>query len=245
MASFVLIHGAGSDSWYWHLVEPELRARGHDVVAPDLPCDDDSAGLDEYADVVVDAIGHRSDLVLVAQSMGGFTAPLICDRVPVNLMVLVAAMVPRPGESGGEWWSNTGWEQARRDQARRDGRDPEGEFDVVVEFFHDVPANVVTEALARGERKQSGTPFERPWPLKAWPNAPTRFIMCRDDRFFPAEFMRRVVRERLGITPDEMDGGHLPALARPKELAERLEAYRAEVEPQRPASTAKAAGGGR
>jgi hypothetical protein len=104
---------------------------------------------------------------------------------------------------------------------------------------------VVTEALARGERKQSGTPFERPWPLKAWPNAPTRFIMCRDDRFFPAEFMRRVVRERLGIKPDEMDGGHLPALARPKELAERLEAYRAEVEPQRPASTAKAAGGGR
>ena len=38
--------------------------------------------------------------------------------------------------------------------------------------------------------------------------------------------MRRVVRERLGITPDEMDGGHLPALSRPKELAERLEAYR-------------------
>jgi hypothetical protein len=36
------------------------------------------------------------------------------------------------------------------------------------------------------------------------------------------------VRERLGITPDEIDGGHLPALAHPQELAERLEAYRAE-----------------
>jgi hypothetical protein len=55
---------------------------------------------------------------------------------------------------------------------------------------------------------------------------PTRFLLCRDDRFFPAEFMRRVVRERLGITPDEMDGGHLPALAHPQELVERLEVYR-------------------
>ena len=38
--------------------------------------------------------------------------------------------------------------------------------------------------------------------------------------------MRRVVSERLGITPDEMSSGHLPALAHPKELADRLEAYR-------------------
>src|SRR4029453_7781558 len=79
MATYALIHGAGSDSWYWHLVVPELRARGDDVVAPDLPCEDDSAGLSEYADVVVDDIGHRSDLVVVAQSLAGFTAPLVCD----------------------------------------------------------------------------------------------------------------------------------------------------------------------
>ena len=34
--------------WMAHLVEGELRRRGHDVVAPNLPCDDDSAGLPEY-----------------------------------------------------------------------------------------------------------------------------------------------------------------------------------------------------
>jgi pimeloyl-ACP methyl ester carboxylesterase len=82
---------------------------------------------------------------------------------------------------------------------------------------------VVAEALARGERSQSGTPFEKPWPLEGWPDVPTRFLLCRDDRFFPAEFMRRVVRERLGITPDEIDGGHLPALARPQDLVEWME----------------------
>jgi pimeloyl-ACP methyl ester carboxylesterase len=44
-ATFVLIHGGGDVGWYWHLVERELRQRGHDTLATDLPCDDDSAGL--------------------------------------------------------------------------------------------------------------------------------------------------------------------------------------------------------
>jgi pimeloyl-ACP methyl ester carboxylesterase len=233
MATYVLIHGAGSDSWYWHLVAPELRARGHDVVAPDLPCDDDAAGLAEYVDTVVEAIGDRTDLVVVGQSLGGFTAPLVCDRMPARLLVLVAAMVPAPGETPGDWWANTGWEQARRDQAERDGRTSTGlsagEFDARAEFFHDVPADVVAEAFAQGERGQSGTPFEKPWPLDAWPDVPTRALLGRNDRFFPAPFMRRVVQERLGITPDEIDSGHLPALSRPTELAERLLAYADEL----------------
>ena len=231
MATYVLIHGAGSDSWYWHRVIPELRARGHDVVAPDLPCDDDSAGLSKYADVVVDAIGDRTDLVVVAQSFAGFTAPLVCERVAVDLLVMLAAMVPSPGESPGDWWASTGHARARREQDERDGRPTRGDVDVMVTFFHDVPPDVVSAALARGERHQSGTPFQKPWPLRAWPDVPTRFLLCRNDRFFPVEFMRRVVKERLGITPDEMDGGHLPALSRPKELVDRLEAYRAELRP--------------
>lgn len=228
MATYVLIHGAGSDSWYWHRVAPELRRRGHHVIAPDLPCDDDSAGLEQYADVVVDAIGDRRDLVLVAQSLAGFTAPLVCERVPVELLVMLAAMVPSPGESPGRWWTNTGHARARREQDERDGRATDGPFDVVATFFHDVPPEVVSEALARGARRQSDAPFQKPWPLRAWPEVPTRFLLCRDDRFFPAEFMRRIVKERLGIAPDEMDGGHLPALSRPLELVERLEAYREE-----------------
>jgi hypothetical protein len=57
---------------------------------------------------------------------------------------------------------------------------------------------------------------------------PTVVLLCRDDRLFPAEFIRRVTQERLGITPDEIDGGHTPALSRPGELAGRLDAYAAQ-----------------
>jgi pimeloyl-ACP methyl ester carboxylesterase len=215
MATYVLIHGAGSDSWYWHRVVPLLEARGHDVVAPDLPVDDDRAGLQEYVQTVLDAIGERRDLVLVAQSLGGFTAPVVCDRAPVTLLVLVAGMVPRPGESAGEWWENTG-------HVFPDPFDPE------VVFMHDVPPEVAAAGIDH-VRDQSDTVFGEPWPLEAWPDVPTRFLLCRDDRFFPAEFQRRVVQERLGFAPDEMDGGHLPALARPDDLVERLERYRSEL----------------
>jgi pimeloyl-ACP methyl ester carboxylesterase len=226
MATYVLIHGASSDSWYWHLVIPSLQERGHDVVAPDLPSDDDAAGLKEYADTVIDAIGDRRNLIVVAQSMGGFTAPLVCDRVAVDLLIMVAAMVPRPNESPGEWWDNTGYMEARRQSDERLGLPTDGSNDALTVFFHDVPEEVAAQAMARGERHQSGTPFMKPWPLRGWPDVPTEFLLCRDDRFFPAAFMRRVVRERLGITPDEMESGHLPALAHPAELVEHLERYR-------------------
>ena len=152
MATYVLIHGAGSSGWYWHLVAPELQAGGHHVIAVDLPCDDDSAGLSEYADTVVDAVGDgpdpsdREDLVLVAQSMAGFTAPLVCDRLPVELLVLVAAMVPLPGESPWEWWANTGHEQAQREQAEREGRNADDD-DLATLFLHDLPPE-----LAAGQR---------------------------------------------------------------------------------------------
>jgi pimeloyl-ACP methyl ester carboxylesterase len=224
MSTYVLIPGAGSDSWYWHLVEPELAARAHDVVAPDLPCDDDAAGLADYTHTVVDAIGDRRDLVLVAQSMGAFTAGLVCTRLPVELVVLVAAMMPRAGETGGEWWANTGQAEAQRAQAVRDGRDPDDISPETI-LLHDVPLDVAAES-AHHVRAQSSTPFSTPWPLAAWPDVPTRFLLCRHDRLFPAEFQRRVVTERLGLVPDEMDGGHLPALAHPVELAERLESFR-------------------
>jgi len=220
MATFVLLPGAGSDSWYWHLVAPSLEEAGHDVVAVDLPVTDDAAGFPDYADVVVDAIGDRRDVVLVAQSLSGFVAPLVCERVPVELMILVAAMVPRPGESGGEWWTNTGHAEARG---------PDASDDPVEMFLHDVPDDVARDS-EQHVFAQSGGVFADPWPLDAWPDVPTRFLLCRDDRFFPAEFQRRVVRERLGIEPDEMDGGHLPALARPHELAQQLLRYLDEVE---------------
>jgi pimeloyl-ACP methyl ester carboxylesterase len=220
MARYALIHGAGDVGWYWHLVAAELRERGHDVVAPDLPCEDPSAGLSDYAEVVLDAIDGRGDVVVVAQSFGGYTAPIVCAQAPAELLVLVAGMIPRPGETAAEMFASTGYAEAL---ASAGG--PDAAEDAVAVFYHDVPPALAEEALGRG-RDQAEAPGTEPYPLAAWPDVPTRYLLCRDDRLFPAAWSRRVVRERLGLEPDEIAGGHCPALSRPEELARRLEAYR-------------------
>jgi pimeloyl-ACP methyl ester carboxylesterase len=210
VSTFALVHGGGGSAWDWHLVEPELRERGHDSVAVDLPSDDPAAGWSEYVDAVVGALGGRSDVIVVGHSLGGFTAPLVADRLPVDLLVFVAGMVPAPGELFADWWTNTGYE-------------PSGEEDV---FYHDVPPELAAKAQTH-ERQETSAALQQPWPLDALPDVPTRYLLCRDDRMLPAAWARRHARERLGLEADEMDGGHYISLSRPRELAERLHAYAA------------------
>jgi pimeloyl-ACP methyl ester carboxylesterase len=213
-STFAFIHGAGDVGWYWHLVERDLRAAGFNTLAPDLPVEDDRAGLREYADVVVDAIDGHSDVVIVAQSFGGYIAPLVAERVDASLIVLVAGMVPSPDESAEQMFLRTAWQPAAlSDSSSR------------AVFYHDVPPDLAEEALRRGGRRQSETPGKQPWPLERWPDVATRAIIGRQDRFFPADWLRRVVHERLGIVADEIDSGHCPALSRPHELAQQLRDY--------------------
>jgi len=212
VSAFTLIHGGGSSAWDWHLVAPELQKRGHDPIAADLPTEDASAGWWDYADTVVEAVGDRRDLVVVGHSMGGFTAALVCARRPVDVLVFVAGMIPAPGESFNDWWKNTGYEGSGYEDF----------------FYHDVPPELAAEARSK-ERGQADTVLGEPWPLERLPDVPTRYLLCRDDRMFPAEWTRRHARERLGIEPDEMDGGHYISLSRPRELAERLAAYAPEA----------------
>ena len=135
------------------------------------------------------------------------------DAVAVDLLVLVAAMIPLPGERFDDWWANAGYE-------------PTGHDDV---FYHDVRTELAAEA-GRRERQESSRALRDAWPLQAWPDTPTRYLLCRTDRMFPPMWARRHARERLGIEADEMDGGHYIGVSRPRELADRLAAYAAEAD---------------
>ncbi|MEW2635906.1 alpha/beta hydrolase [Streptomyces sp. NPDC048389] len=218
MATFVLVHGGGDTGWAWHLLEAELRSRGHETVAPDLPSDQPSAGLGDYADAVVEAVGERRNLVVVGHSYGAFTAPLVANRLPAGMLVLLAGMIPAPGERPDDWWETTGCNRARDAAGLSAVEDP---FE---SFYHDVPRGLAEESMRR-EKQESSRAGREPWPLTAWPDVPTKFIVCKDDRFFPPEFFRGLAQARLGIVPDEIGGGHCVALSRPKELADLLVGY--------------------
>jgi pimeloyl-ACP methyl ester carboxylesterase len=223
-STFVLVPGAGGDAFYWYRVVPLLHAAGHEAVAVDLPAGQDGAGLAEYADAIVRAMGDARDVVLVAQSMGAYSAPIAAaSRGGVARIVLVAPMIPAPGEPADEFWRATGQDEARRAFALAEGRDPDAPFDLHEMFLHDVPPDVAERLLAEGDSRDEGKSFEDPWPLDAWPPVPTSVVAGARDRLFPLEYMRRLARDRLGLEETTViDSGHLPALSRPEELVRAI-----------------------
>lgn len=197
---------------------PLLRQAGHEVMAVDLPGEDTTAGLPRYTEVVLEAIGSRRGIVLVAGSLGGFTAPLVCERVPVRELVLVNAMIPNPGETPGDWWTNTGAVEARDAAAEAGGYGP---FDVETYFLHDLEPAVVAEG-ERHQRTEADVVFSSPCTFSSWPDSRCRVLAGKDDRFFPVDFQRRVALERLGVEIDVIPGGHLLPLAQPSLVADYL-----------------------
>jgi pimeloyl-ACP methyl ester carboxylesterase len=218
MSTFVLIPGAGGSGWYWHRVVDLLRSAGHEALAVDLPGDDETTGLVEYSDRVLAAIGDRRDVVLVAQSLGGFTAPMVAAQHPVSSLVFVNAMIPVPGETPGQWWANTGAIEARQKAAAAGGY---GDFELATYFLHDVPAKVSAEGEAH-QRPEADAVFGSVCEFSAWPDAPIRVLSGADDRFFPADFQRSTARARLGVEADVLRGGHLIALAHPDLVTDYL-----------------------
>ena len=204
MATYVLIPGAGGDAWYWHLVGPLLEAAGHRAVPVALPASDPDAGLDAYVAAALDAVGPpEGDAVVVGQSLGGFTAPVVAERLRAAMLVFVAAMIPKPGETAGDWWATSGFHDVWGDQ----------EMDAMEHFLHDLPPT---------EPEQAGRVMTDPFPLPALPAIPMRGIAATNDRFFPVAFMDRLIRDRLGVEPEHVAAGHLPALANPVGLVELL-----------------------
>jgi hypothetical protein len=159
VATYVIIPGGGGDPWEWHRLVSELASRGQYAIAVRLPAEDDTAGWSEYVDTVVDAIGDRADVILVAASVGCFTAPIVCTRRRVNLLVLLNAMIPAPGETFNAWGTNTGSGSARREFHASLGLSPaEAENDAVI-YYHDLPSELRAEAQARAWQHRSMTPL--------------------------------------------------------------------------------------
>ena len=148
--SFVMVPGAGGNAGYWQRIEPLLQQAGYDSVAVSLP-NWPGATFADHADAIVAAAGKPDTVTLVAQSMGAFSAPLTCDRLPVSELVLLNAMIPAPEETAGEWWANTGQPEAMRSNDLREGRDPDAGFDAQTYFLHDMPPDVLALLMSSGD----------------------------------------------------------------------------------------------
>ena len=227
MTVFALVHGAWHGGWCWDRVVQELEARGHRAIAPDLPCDVPAADADAYADAVVRALADVDEpVVVVGHSQGGITIPLVAARRPVERLVFLAALVPQPGRTLGEVLQlagHPGFDPGfSAGQETTDTGGSRWRPEAAVEFFYDdLPPD---EALLAAEhlRVQHWGPAVSPFPPDAWPDVPSTYIVCADDRAVDPDTQRRLARDVLGVEPIEVPGGHSPFLTRPAELAALL-----------------------
>lgn len=227
MTNFLLLHGASSTGWIWHRVKGELERSGHRVVSPDLPCADPDADLNAYVEVALQAVSAQfgeSPVVVVAQSMAGLMAPVIATRCEVSQLVLIAAMIPNPGESGFEWAVSSGSREAQAAYLTEIGLAGCDPHDPELIFVHDFDEALKAESMHHLP-DQSTRPLETPAGFAAWPDIPTRVIAATGDRLFPHKFLRKQARERLGVEADAVPGGHLALLTQAPAVAELLLTY--------------------
>ncbi|HEY3239647.1 MAG TPA: alpha/beta hydrolase [Acidimicrobiia bacterium] len=223
MVTFGLVHGAWHGAWCWDLLRPELENLGHRAVAVDLACEDWTAGLDVNATIVGAALEDaEGDVVLVGHSLGGITIPVVTARLPVAQLVFLCALVPEPGRSldetmrAGPPSSGKGW--TGPPVVHADGSaswEPEA---AVAAFYHDCRDDVARWAASK-LRRQVWTTTREPCPLERWPDIPSSYILCTEDKPVGHEWARWVARERLGVEAVELPGGHFPMLSRPRQLA--------------------------
>ncbi len=235
MATFVLIHGAWHGAWCWRHVVPLLRARGHDVIAPDLPGHGDDpaavAGqtLEAYAQrieaVVRDCGG---DVVLVGHSLGGLVISAVAEALPgrVRRLVYVTGFLPRDGDSLVRICSVDPHNPLNEASVRT----PDGKC-VTVDparlrelFFADCPDEDVAVAKARLGPEPIAVMFEN---VQVTPGRfgqiPRAYIHCSRDVALPLVVQEQMVAASPCETVLTLPTGHSPFFAAPERLAEVLD----------------------
>jgi pimeloyl-ACP methyl ester carboxylesterase len=227
LVTFGLVHGAYHGAWCWEKLTPQLRQRGHRVLAVDLPSEDPRAGAAEYAAAALAAFaGAGDDLTVVGHSLGGLTIPLIAAARPVRQLVFLAAMLPRPGQAQDEV---IGAEPDMVLRGPKGGayRGPGGETrwhpDAAASwFFADCPGDLAAWGASR-LRGQHWKINSEVTPLVAWPAVPRAYILGAHDPVINPAWSRRAVPGILDVPPMEIDAGHAPFLAKPAVLADVLD----------------------
>jgi pimeloyl-ACP methyl ester carboxylesterase len=182
------------------------------------------AGAADYATVVQRAIADDPDVVVVAHSAGGLTAPLVAERTGARAIVLVAALLPDPGRRFADQNAETeillaGYQPgvARDEQGRRHWVDEALAREHLYNGCRDTDA---ARAYAR-LRPQAATIFSEVTPLTAWPPIEVVDVRATEDRIVSPSWARRAVPERLGIESVVLDGiGHSPLISHPDRLTE-------------------------
>jgi pimeloyl-ACP methyl ester carboxylesterase len=167
------------------------------------------------------------EIVAVGHSLAGLFLPLLPVRSPrLQRLVYLGALLPEPALSFDDQMQRGPTPFAHYQPRVTAIGHPDGsascpEARALEVFFHDCPPDLAVGAAAH-LRRQHWRHTQEPTPLTQWPDVRSDYILCRADRVVDPAWSRRVARQRLGVEPLVIDGGHSPFLSRPAELAALL-----------------------
>lgn len=237
----VLIHGAWQGAWSFDAWAPLLRQRGWQVHAVDLPGNGWGPGahapasLDAYVDHVAGVLhGLDGPAVLVGHSGGGLTASQVAEALPQRVagLVYLAGMMLPSGLRFAELLRRC---QAERpevplagigphlqwDAARRFSQVPEAAaLDV---FLHDCdPADARRAAALLRPQPEGGRDLANTLSAARFGRVPRIYVECTQDRSIALTLQRAMQAASPGALRLSLDCGHVPQLAQPLLLTERL-----------------------
>jgi pimeloyl-ACP methyl ester carboxylesterase len=217
VTTFCLVHGAWHDAACWDPVIDPLRAGGHDVVAPDLPLHDPAATFEERIEPALEAIEGLADPVIaVGHSMGAAYAPAIAARRAGSPLVYLCPGLG-PLREGFPW-----------PPARADGT-CEWHRDAAIQALYPRLAPEAARRLA--DRLRPMAPAAGGYPRSRPRQPPTAVVIGLDDELFDPSSERAAAREKLGLDPIEIPGGHFPMVEDPDAVAALLDRVAREAAP--------------
>ncbi len=226
MAEFILIHGGGHGAWCWEPLEPELARLGHVTHAVDMPVDRPDTYIDDYARTVIDAVAGKAaeDAYLVGHSMGGLIAPRVAAERPHARIIFLCAGFAHTSEA--EQTENysvlNGDLYTRYQEADAQGRTRMPAERAIAAYYQDVP-RPLAEWAAGKIRPQWVNAHMTAKPIAPYADRVAGIIDCADDRILQPEAHAKLARDRFGVDPVMLPGGHSPFLSRPADLAQVLD----------------------
>ena len=217
MTSIVLVHGAWHGSWCWARVAERLEARGHSVTAVDLHRGTLAADTRVVQDVIDSADDHA---VVCGHSYGG---SVITGLAPARIKHAVYLAAPVPDIPS----TATSRTASVAPTADWIGYDHDGGSCVVLAeragdvFYHDCDAEIA-EAATRQLVPQRTAVFADSPATALWKHVPASYIVCAEDRIFPAQAQRQVAAARC-LSVETVPTSHSPFLSRPDLLARILD----------------------
>ena len=216
--TFILVHGLGHGGWCWERTKRELEARGHAVIAPDLPL----KSLSDDADVVARLVNDHEGSILVGHSYGGLVISAAAVRAEGSIqhLVYLAAAMLGAGEDYFTLMAEHGTDLSAN-LIESDGALLTVSPDKAAPAFYGECDEPTAQAAVAQLRPTSIQCWNLVSPVpEPWREIHSTYIVCARDAAMPPGAQRVLARKARRVA--ELDTDHSPFLSANNELCDLL-----------------------